>query len=159
VRTAGVFGDRNSLKNRNRTSGTSLALPPLVSISEVPMTLRKLTVAAAFTLAAGLALPAAAAAADRYDRGYRSDDRGHGSYNNGHGSYNNGHGSYKGHGSYNHGHRYYRPYRSYYRPAPYYYYDPYVYGYAPAPVYLPYGYAPAPYRYDNGPRIHLHLDF
>jgi len=119
------------------------------------MTLRTLTVAAAFTLAAGLALPAAAAAADRYDRSYRSDDRGHGSYKNGHGSYKNGHGSH------NHGHRYYRPYPSYYyRPAPAYYYDPYVYGYAPAPVYRPYGYAPAPYyRYDNGPRIHLHLDF
>jgi len=116
------------------------------------MTLRNLT-AAAFTLAAGLALPAAASADDRYDRGYRYDDRGHGSYNSGHGSYN------KGHRSYNHGHRYYRPYRSYYRPAPYYYYDPYLYG-GYAPAYRPYGYAPAPYyRYDNGPRIHLHLDF
>jgi hypothetical protein len=114
------------------------------------MTLRKLTVAAAFTIAAGLALPAAASANDRhdrggYDRGYRSYDRGHG--------YKNGHRSYK------HGHRYYRPYRSYYRPAPRYYYDPYVYG-GYAPVYRPYGYAPAPYyRYDRGPRIHLHLDF
>lgn len=117
------------------------------------MTLRTLTVAAAFTLAAGLALPAAASAKDRYAResykgSYRSHGRGHGSHGHGH-----------GHGHYKHGHGHYRPY-SYYRPAPRYYYDPYVYGYAPA--YRPYGYVPPPapyYRHDHGPRIHLHLDF
>jgi hypothetical protein len=118
------------------------------------MTLRKLTAAVAFTVAAGLVLPAVASANDRYDRGRDNRggyDRGNGSYNRGNGSYNRGYGS-SNRGYYNHGHRYYRPYRSY-RPAPGYYYDPYVYGGY-------YGYAPAPYyRYDSGPGIHLHLDF
>ena len=119
------------------------------------MTLRKLTAAAAFTLAAGLALPAVASADDRYDRdrgdrgrydrSYRSSDRGR-SYDRGYRSYD------RGYRSYDRRYRYSRPYRVY-RPAPrYYYYDPYVY----APYYRPY----RDYRYyDRGPGLHLHLDF
>jgi hypothetical protein len=112
------------------------------------MTLRKLTAAVAFTLAAGMALPAAASAGDRYDR-----DRDRGRYDRG--RYDRSYRSYdRGYRSYNRG---YRPYRVY-RPAPRYYYDPYVYGYY-VPDYRPYRYS-RPYRYyDRGPRIHLHLDF
>ena len=114
------------------------------------MTLRKLTAAAVFTIAAGLALPAAAEAGHRHSRscGHRS--------------------SYDRH-SYDR-HSYRGGYRPAYRSVPRYSYDPYRYGYYDAypysgSYYRPYRYArpyryPAPiYRYRSRPHVSIHLDF
>lgn len=110
------------------------------------MTLRKLTAAAAFTIAAGLALPAAAEAGHRHSRscGHRS--------------------SYDRYDRYDYSYDRYRPvYRSsprYYSYDPY-YYQPYGYyrDYRPYRYVRPYRY-PAPiYRYRSRPHVSIHLDF
>jgi hypothetical protein len=108
------------------------------------MTLRKLTAAAVFTIAAGLALPAAAEAGHRHSRSC-----GHRYYDS---------------GRYDRHDRYRPVYRSYDR-----YYDSgYRYGYYdayPRTYYRPYRYSrpyryPAPiYRYHSRPRVSIHLDF
>lgn len=110
------------------------------------MTLRKLTAAAAFTIAAGLALPAAAEAGHRHSRscGHRYYDSGR-------------YDSYR-----------YDRYRPVYRSYDPYYDSGYRYGYYdayPRTYYRPYRYSrpyryPAPiYRYHSRPRVSIHLDF
>jgi hypothetical protein len=113
------------------------------------MTLRKLTAAVAFTVAAGLALPAAAEAGHRHSRScsHRS------SYGNYRGSYSYQapRYSYDRYGYDRYGYDSYR------------YYDPYVYSrsydYRPYRYVRPYRY-PAPiYRYRSRPHVSIHLDF